>query len=70
MLNSYKRVRRIGMKNERFDRIVVPENLSQRVRKGIREGERKYMRNKRKKIIIKAASAAAAIFLCLGMFAS
>lgn len=58
------------MKKERFDRIVIPENLSQRVRKGIREGEKIYMRNKRKKMVARAAAAAAILLVCVGIFAS
>lgn len=58
------------MKSERYDTIVIPDNLSQRVRKGIRQGEKIYMRNKRKKAIIKIAAAAAALFVCMGVFAS
>lgn len=58
------------MKSERFDAIVIPDNLSQRVRKGIRQGEKIYMRNKRKRIMIRVATAAAALLLCMGIFAS
>lgn len=58
------------MKNERFDAIVIPDNLSQRVRKGIRQGEKIYRHRKRKKIMIKAASAAAVLLVCMGIFAS
>lgn len=58
------------MKSERFDAIVIPDNLSQRVRKGIRQGEKIYMRNKRKKIMVRIATAAAALLVCMGVFAS
>lgn len=58
------------MKSERFDTIEIPASLSQRVRKGIRQGEKIYMRNKRKKILIRVATAAAALFVCMGIFAS
>ncbi len=58
------------MKSERFDAIAIPDNLSQCVRKGIRQGEKIYIRNKRKKTVIKATTAAAALFLCMGIFAS
>lgn len=58
------------MKSERFDTIAIPDNLSQCVRKGIRQGEKIYMRNKRKKIMIRVATAAAALFVCMGVFAS
>ncbi len=58
------------MKSERFDTIVIPDNLSQCVRKGIRQGEKIYMRNKRKKMMIRIASSAAALLCCLGIFAS
>lgn len=58
------------MKNERFDAIVIPDTLSQRVRKGIRQGEKVYMHNKRKKIMVRAASVAAAVLVCMGIFAS
>lgn len=58
------------MKSERFDTIAIPDHLSQYVRKGIRQGEKIYMRNKRKKTMIRIASAAAALFLCMGIFAS
>ncbi|MDE6847486.1 MAG: DUF4179 domain-containing protein [Lachnospiraceae bacterium] len=58
------------MKSERFDAIVIPNNLSQRVRKGIRQGEKIYVRNKRKKIMIRVVTAAAALFLCMGIFVS
>ena len=60
----------IRMKSERFDAIVIPDNLSQRVREGIRQGEKIYMQNKRKKIMIRVATAAAALFVCMGVFAS
>lgn len=60
----------IRMKSERFDAIVIPDNLSQRVREGIRQGEKIYMKNKRKKIMIRVATAAAALFVCMGVFAS
>lgn len=58
------------MKNERFEMIEIPACLSQRVQKGIRQGERIYMRNRRKKILIRVATAAAALFVCMGVFAS
>lgn len=58
------------MKSERFDTIVIPGSLSQRVRNGIRQGEKVYMRNKRKKTIIRFASSAAALLVCIGIFAS
>lgn len=58
------------MKSERYDMIVIPDNLSQRVRKGIRQGEKIYMRNKRKKTMIRIGSAAAALLICMGIFAS
>ena len=41
-----------------------------RVRKGIREGEKIYMRNKRKKMVARAAAAAAILLVCVGIFAS
>lgn len=58
------------MENERFDTIVIPANLSQCVRKGIRQGEKIYMRNKRKKTILRLAAAAAVLLVCMGVFAS
>lgn len=58
------------MQSERFDNIEIPACLSQCVRKGIRQGEKIYMRNKRKKIMIRVATAAAALFVCMGVFAS
>ncbi|MDE6387949.1 MAG: DUF4179 domain-containing protein [Lachnospiraceae bacterium] len=58
------------MKSERFDTIAIPDSLSQCVRKGIRQGEKIYMRNKRKKTMIRIATAAAALLLCMGFFAS
>ena len=58
------------MKSERFDTIAIPDSLSQRVRKGIRQGEKIYMRNRRKRIMIRFAAAAAALFVCMGIFAS
>ncbi len=58
------------MNSERFDQITVPENLSQRVRKGIREGEKIYMQRKRKKVIVRTAAAAAAVFMSVGVFAT
>ena len=58
------------MKSERFEMIEIPAGLSQRVQKGIRQGEKIYMRNKRKKILIRVATAAAALFVCMGVFAS
>lgn len=58
------------MKSERFEMIEIPAGLSQRVQKGIRQGEKIYMRNKRKKILIRVATAAAALFVCIGVFAS
>lgn len=58
------------MKSERFDTITIPENLSQCVRKGIQQGEKIYMRNRRKKIILRAVTAATALFVCMGIFAS
>lgn len=58
------------MKNEKYDAIVIPENLSQYVRKGIKQGEKIYMHNKRKKAIIKLAATAAALLVCIGIFAS
>ena len=58
------------MKNESFDHIVIPEVLSQRVRKGIREGEKMYMQRKRKKIIVRTGAAAAAVFMSVGVFAT
>ena len=58
------------MKSERFDTIVIPENLTQCVRNGIRQGEKIYMRNKRKRILLRTATAAAALFVCMGIFAS
>lgn len=58
------------MKSERFDTIAIPDSLSQRVRKGIRQGEKVYMHNKRKKIMMRAATAAAALLVCMGIFAS
>ena len=58
------------MKKERFDTIVIPDNLSQRVKQGIREGEKIYMRNKRRKIMVRTAAAAAVLFVCAGVFAS
>lgn len=65
-----KGVRMGRMGNERFDNIVIPENLSQRVRQGIREGEKIYMRNKRRKLIMRMAGAAAALFMCMCFFAA
>ena len=57
------------MNNEKFDRISIPENLSQRVHEGIREGEKIYMRNKRKKRAIRiVAAATAAVFVGVGVF--
>ena len=57
------------MKSEGFDTIVIPANLSQRVREGIRQGEQIYMRNKRKKTILRLATAVAALLVCMGVFA-
>ena len=45
------------MKNKKFDEIVIPENLSQRMREGIEEGEKIYMRNKRNRMIRKIGRA-------------
>lgn len=58
------------MKSERFEMIEIPAGLSQRVQKGIRQGEKIYMRNRRKKILIRVATAAAALFVCMGVFTS
>lgn len=58
------------MKSERFDTIVIPDSLSLRVRKGIRQGEKIYMRNRRKRIMIRVATAAAALLVCMGIFVS
>ena len=58
------------MKSEGFDTIVIPANLSYRVREGIRQGEKIYMRNKRKKMILRLATAAAVLLVCMGVFAS
>ncbi len=58
------------MKDERFDRIVIPEKLSHCVREGIREGEKIYMKNKWKKRMMRAGAAAAALLMCMGFFAS
>ena len=60
------------MKRERFDEIVIPENLSEYVRKGIQEGEKLYMREKRKKTIKRFSAVAAAVFVfaCAGIFAA
>lgn len=59
------------MNHEIFDRITIPENLSQRVREGIREGEKIYMRKKKKKRIIQiVAAATAAVFVGVGIFAT
>lgn len=59
-----------NMRSERFETIAIPDNLPQYVRKGIRQGEKIYMRNKRKKIMIRIGTAAAALILCMGFFAS
>lgn len=58
------------MKNEKFDSIVIPETLSQRVKKGIREGEKIYMRKKQKKRMLRIVAAAAVLVLSVGIFAS
>ena len=58
------------MKNKKFDEIVIPENLSQRMREGIEEGEKIYMRNKRNRMIRRGLTAAAAFMICVGFFAS
>lgn len=58
------------MKNKKFDAIIIPEALSQHVQKGIRQGEKIYIRNKRKKMLVKAAAAAAVLLVCIGVFAS
>lgn len=58
------------MKNKKFDEIVIPENLSQSMREGIEEGEKIYMRNKRKRMIRRVLTAAAAFMICVGFFAS
>ena len=55
------------MKSERFDAIAIPDNLSQCVRKGIRQGEKIYIRNKRKKTVIKAETDADALYLFMGI---
>ena len=54
------------MERERFDGIIIPENLSEYVRKGIQEGEKIYMKEKRKKRIkrFSAAAAAVIVFAC------
>lgn len=54
------------MKNKKFDEIVIPENLSQRMREGIEEGEKIYMRNKRNRMIRRGLTAAAAFMICVG----
>ena len=60
------------MERERFDGIIIPENLSEYVRKGIQEGEKIYMKEKRKKRIkrFSAAAAAVIVFACAGVFAT
>lgn len=58
------------MDSERFDTIVIPDNLSECVQNGIREGERRYMKKKRKKFMLRFAGAAAAMLVCVGVCAS
>ena len=58
------------MKNKKFDSIVIPENLSQHVQKGIQQGERIYMRNKRKRIMVKMTADADVLLVCVGIFAA
>ena len=60
------------MERERFDGIIIPEKLSEYVRKGIQEGEKIYMKEKRKKRIkrFSAAAAAVIVFACAGVFAT
>lgn len=57
------------MKNLKYERINIPDSLSERVQKGIREGTVIYKKNRRKKQMTKAATAAAAIIVCVCIFA-
>ncbi len=58
------------MENEKFENIVIPENLSLRIRQGIKEGEKIYMRNKRKKMMVRMAGTAAALLIGIGVLAA
>ncbi|MCM1124666.1 MAG: DUF4179 domain-containing protein [Eubacterium sp.] len=58
------------MKSERYDRIAIPDDLAKRIRDGIRQGEKIYVCNKRRKVLLRAASVAAVLLVCVGVFAS
>ncbi len=60
----------ISMNNLKYEKICIPESLSERVQQGILEGEAVYKKNKRKKLAMKIGGAVAAVILSIGIFAS
>lgn len=60
----------ISMNNLKYEKIRIPESLSERVRQGMKAGEAAYKKNKRKKLAMKIGGAAAIVMLGIGIFAS
>nr|MDE6608146.1 DUF4179 domain-containing protein [Lachnospiraceae bacterium] len=58
------------MNNFKYERIRIPDSLSERVQQGIMAGEAVYKKNKRKKFMIKIGTAAATVIVSIGIFAS
>ncbi|NBI02283.1 DUF4179 domain-containing protein [bacterium C-53] len=59
-----------NMKNDKLNSIEIPGCLTEYVQEGIQQGEKIYMRNKRKKTLIRLTATAAMLVLCMGIFAS
>jgi len=60
----------VKMNNFKYERIHIPDSLSERVQQGILAGEAVYKKNKKKKFMVKIGTAAAAVIACVGIFAS
>lgn len=58
------------MRNDRFDAIVIPDCLTQRVQQGIQQGEKVYAKNRRRRVIFRLTATAAALVFCVGVLAS
>lgn len=68
--NSAEKREKLNMNYLKYEKIRIPDSLSERVQKGISAGEAVYKKNKRKKLFVKAGAAAATVVLCAGVFAA
>lgn len=58
------------MNNYKYEKIRIPDSLSERVQQGILAGEAVYRKNKKRKWILKAGAAAATVILSIFIVAS